>query len=56
MLSLSHCDSVRGAKTVILAQYDLQERDVEFFAKMRRVDMYGPALFPFKFRWTNPPR
>jgi hypothetical protein len=56
MLSHCPCHSVRGAKTVILAQYDLQERDVEFFAKMRRVDMYGPALFPYKFRWTNPPK
>jgi hypothetical protein len=41
---------------MIVAQYDLHERDVEFFAKMRRVDMYDPRhVFQMKFRWTKPP-
>jgi hypothetical protein len=39
-----------NAKTVILAQYKLEEQDVLFFAKLRNVDdMYGDAVFWYQY-------
>jgi hypothetical protein len=45
---------VKNAQTVIVAQFDLHERDVEFYANMRNVNMYDQRhVFAYKFRWSD---
>lgn len=43
------------AKHIVIMQYQLTERDVGFYTLLCGMDLYDPAIYSIRFRYTNLP-